>query len=1159
MVPPKKTVEEMYQKKTQVEHILLRPDTYIGSSEAVPQVMWVLEKGRFVQKTLSLVPGLFKIFDEILVNAADNKMKDTKMTTIKVDVSRKTGRITIFNDGEGIPVTVHKTYKIYVPELIFGHLLTSSNYDDAEKKMTGGRNGYGAKLCNIFSTEFIVESADRKKQLHFFQKYTKNMSNKTEPDVVKSTCDDFTRISFVPDFAKFGMKGLDEDHFLLFQKRAYDIAGCLKGVEVYFNGEKIPISGFRNYVSMYFTGVDDFESKAAFFEDEKNTRWQVCCTLSEGQFQQVSFVNRINTYKGGTHITHVTDKIVHEIIEGLRKKKKGSEIKPLHVKPHIFIFVNCLIENPAFDSQTKENMTLRQTSFGSDFVMSKKFSKEVLALPIMESALSWVNFKEQLRLKKTDGQKSSRLSGIPKLDDANNAGTKFGKHCTLILTEGDSAKSLAVAGLSVIGRNNYGVFPLRGKLLNVREASPKQIMDNEEVKSLKKIIGLQQGREYDGVDSLRYGHIMMMTDQDHDGSHIKGLIINLIDHFWPSLLRIEGFLLEFITPIVKCTRRKEEIVFYTIPEYEEWKRQTEGQTGWTVKYYKGLGTSTSADAKKYFSELGKNRKYFESIDDGGRELVDMAFNKKRADERKIWLSTLTKDIFIDHRDEMITYDNFINRELILFSNADNMRSIPSLVDGLKVGQRKILFSCFKKNLTKEMKVAQLIGYVAENSAYHHGEQSLASTIVTLAQNFVGSNNVNLLAPNGQFGTRIQGGSDSASPRYIFTVLEKITRLIFPADDDPVLDYLDEDAQSIEPEYYVPVVPFVLFNGSDGIGTGWSTKIPNHHPIEVLDVVAALVDGREPPEELLPWYAGFVGSISKIGENRFQTTGVFTKDPKKRDLYTITELPIGTWTQPYKEYLEKLMVGDNKTPAIVKRYKEHHSEKSVSFEITLHEDGLQYVHDGGFEALFKLRTILNTTNMVLFDQNGKLKKYQGTLEIIREFFDVRLAFYHKRKAWAVASLEREVAVMDNKARFVLEIVEGRLTIVKKKKNTIEQELRRKGFRAEQKKAEDDDGAFDYLLSMPLVSLTSEKAEKLVSERDKKRAELELLLKTTERDLWRKDLATLREGLISAGIADPAISKRHGKGENPKTRKLSVSERLKKMISGEDRGCEYASND
>ena len=419
-----------------------------------------------------------------------------------------------------------------------------------------------------------------------------------------------------------------------------------------------------------------------------------------------------------------------------------------------------------------------------------------------------------------------------------------------------------MSGLSVVGRDRYGVFPLRGKLLNVREASAKQVMDNAEVTALKKILGLQQGRTYSSAEGLRYGHIMIMTDQDHDGSHIKGLILNLFATFWPSLLRLPGFLTEFITPIVKVRhlRTRVDRAFFTLPEFTAWRATLPagGEAGYSMKYYKGLGTSTSSEAKEYFTAIARHQLTFTS-DSEGEAAIELAFGRAHADARKEWLGGWTRELYLDQSLGSLSYSDFVNRELILFSVASNQRAIPSLVDGLKPGQRKILYSAFLKRLTREIKVAQLAGYVAEKSAYHHGEAALTSTIVGMAQSFVGSNNVNLLYPGGMFGTRLAGGKDAASARYIFTNLCPIARTLFPPLDDPILTYLNDDGLDIEPEYYLPCIPMVLVNGSSGIGTGWSSSIPNYNPRDLVAALRARMRGlpslppttTTPPPPLVP--------------------------------------------------------------------------------------------------------------------------------------------------------------------------------------------------------------------------------------------------------------------------------------------------------------------
>ena len=301
-----------------------------------------------------------------------------------------------------------------------------------------------------------------------------------------------------------------------------------------------------------------------------------------------------------------------------------------------------------------------------------------------------------------------------------------------------------------------------------------------------------------------------MTDQDLDGSHIKGLIINFFDHFYPSLLKQPGFLCEFVTPIVKCTRNNTTVSFFTLTEYEEWKRQNNNGEGWEIKYFKSLAHHTGDEAKEYFSDLGKHIKKFKPMDEEDHKLIETVFAKKNADERKIWIRGIKEGTYIDYNDSEISIKDFINKGLSLYSVSDNVRSIPSVIDGLKPCQRKVLFGCIKKNLTKgEIKVSQLAGYISEQLAYHHGEDSLHNTIIGLAQDFVGSNNINLLEPIGQFGKRNDGGKSAANARYVHTRLSSFARLIYHPDDDVLLEYLSEDGKKIEPKWYVPVIPMIL--------------------------------------------------------------------------------------------------------------------------------------------------------------------------------------------------------------------------------------------------------------------------------------------------------------------------------------------------------------
>ena len=1210
----KETIEEQYQKVTQYEHILKRPDSYIGSIEFQKERLWVYnsETEKLEFREVKYVPGLFKIFDEILVNAADNYQNDKSMKYIKVTIDRDKNTIKVKNGGRGIPIEIHKKYNMYVPQLIFGNLLTSSNYNDDVKKVTGGRNGYGAKLTNIYSKTFIVETAYSEKGKKYYQKFYNNMLKFDEPKIEDYSKDDYTCITFEPDLSRFGMTELDDDIVALFEKRVFDMAGITpKSVSVYLNNKKLNVKNFEDYIHMYLdASKEEDEMDPPIVYERPHERWEVGMSLSESQFQQVSFVNAISTTKGGKHVDYCVEKIIKVIMEKIAKKDKNLNIKPQHIKQHLWIFVNCLIENPVFSSQTKETLTSKKEDFGSEFEFSDTFLKNVIKTNIVERCLRYAKTREEeknLRKLNSGTKKTARLIGIEKLDDANWAGTKNSSKCTLILTEGDSAKSLAMAGIEVVGRDAFGCFPLRGKLLNVRECSTHKILKNQEIQYLMKILGIKIGETYTDVKNLRYGSILIMTDQDVDGSHIKGLIINFIHTFWPSLIKLNGFMRQFITPILKASKGKEVKSFYTIPEYEKWVKSMKNNVkGWKIKYYKGLGTSSNKEAQEYFANIQRHRIDFEYKDEKDDESIDMAFNKKKTEERKNWLMNFdpnTPPLNLDV--SKISYNKFINRELILFSMYDNQRSIPSVCDGLKPSERKILYGCFKKNLREEIKVAQLVGYISEHTAYKHGEQSLAGTIVAMAQNFVGSNNINLLMPNGQFGTRNKGGKDCASSRYIFTELNKVTRHLFNQNDSPLMDYIFEEGQKIEPKWYLPIIPMILVNGCEGIGTGWRSQLPCFNPHEIIKSLKSKLKGKG-FTSLQPWYKGYQGEIIENKDNKghYIVTGQYHWDEENPKKVIITEIPIKKWTEDYKYFLQELMgieiISRNneennkkkgkgngrkksqdksnneeeekqkkkKKEIIVEDIRENHTYNRVCFEVTLLDEYAKKFKqdDELFKKTFNLTSNINIKNMVLFSPEGKLKKYNSIEEILQTFYDLRLNYYVLRKEYMISLLKKEVATLSNKARFIKMVIEDEIVIKRKKRAVLVNELYELKFDTQtmlnekkQKTKEEihremelqnntniedensinvNDGnnisdndenseqknkkneikpkvpikEYDYLLNMNLWSLTQEKIEELLKQKELKEKELETLEKTEVETLWDNDLDNLEEELV-----------------------------------------------
>ncbi|CAA0812751.1 DNA topoisomerase 2 [Striga hermonthica] len=1127
---PEKTIEETYQKRTQHHHILLRPDTYIGSVVKSKQSLWVFEGGKMVNRDIAYVPGLYKIFDEILVNAADNCQRDPSMDRLEVEIDAGANFISVFNNGEGIPVAIHGSENVYVAEMIFGQLLTSSNYDDSCKKTTGGRNGFGAKLTNIFSTEFVVESADAKRRKMYKQVFSDNMNKVSPPVITNYNGESWTRVSFKPDLAKFQMDHLEADVLALMKRRVVDVAGCIgETVNVVLNGEQVPVSSFADYVDLYLEArFGDKKDSIPRFVERFNDRWEICVCVRDSHFEQVSFVNAIATMKGGTHVDYVIDQLIDYVYEKIDQTSPNIFLRPHLVKSNLWVFVNALIDNPSFNSQTKLTLTTKFEDFGSTCVLHDDYLEEVCKAGVVDNIMSWVKYKQKREEKRAEKEKRQRITGITKLEDANEAGSERARECTLILTEGDSAKALAMAGISAVGRDCYGVFPLRGKPLNVREANDFQINGNEEIQSIMKILHLEYNKQYNSVEDLRYGHVMIMTDQDHDGSHIKGLLINLFHSLWPSLLKIPSFLLGFITPIIKATRGGQILSFYSIPEYESWKQGLGGNTsGWSIKYYKGLGTSTSKEGKEYFQALEKHKKDFLWLDEEDNDAIELAFSKDKIQARKEWLQKYEPGTFLDQKEKHVKYSDFVNKELIQFSAADLKRSIPCMVDGLKPGQRKILFSCFKRNFIQEAKVAQFSGYVSEHTVYHHGEASLAKTIVGMAQDYVGSNNINLLQPNGQFGTRHQGGKDHASARYIYTCLSPITRFLFHINDDALLHYLSEDGQSVEPAWYVPIIPMVLVNGSEGIGTGWSTYVPNYNPRDIIANVRHFLND-EPMEPMMPWYKGFKGTIERInakeaGES-YAVKGIIQEVNKTT--VRITELPVRKSTEDYKQFLDTLLSkGGRNKEQFIKDFREFNDDKTVHFEIYMTEKNLAIAKDEGLIEKFKLSTTISTSNMHLFNSNGALVKYSSPEKIIEEFCGLRREFYEKRKGFMLSMLERELLKLENKVRFVNAVVDGKIIIMNRKRKDLLAELKQKKFAPFPSNnnttgsSNPTENEYGYLLSMPIGTLTSENVQQLCAQRKRLKDEVDGLRHATPKSLWLKDLDALEQKLnLQSNIYD-----------------------------------------
>lgn len=1073
----KSSLHEKYVKLDPREHVLLKPDMYIGSVMPDVAEMYTMnyDTNKFVKSSVLFIPGLFKIYDEIVANAIDHaiRLKNSDdpepVKKIHVDINKETGEISIKNNGKGIEIAIHDVNKVYIPELLFGNLLTSSNYNQSEDRNGQGTNGIGCKACNIMSEWFKIETVDTYSNKSYSQTFENNMSIKKDPKIktLKKKTEPYTQITFKPDYKRFGnSSGLSDDMYKVMEKRVYDICAVTdKDVNVYINKKKIECKSFSDYVKFY-------DAKILSYKNINN--WDIAVASNDfSGFEQVSFVNGLLTINGGTHVKYVVDQLVKNISNHMKK----IQVKPQNIKDHMNVFIKCNIPNPTFNSQSKESLTTPLNASAKKLDLPVIEQKSSFMTPIYTELKESINalFDKNMNksAQKNDGKKKNKIYNMPKLDDATFAGGAKSKNCVLILTEGDSAASMALSGLSANARDIYGVFPLKGKIMNVKDSTAKKIVENDEITNLKKILGLESGKKYENCDDLRYGKILLMTDADTDGSHIKGLIFNLFHTLWPSLLKNCNFVTSMITPIIKAKNNKSELKFYNLVEYNIWKTQNANSLNkWHIKYYKGLGTSTNAEAKEYFKQMNVINYQFNSSQDD--DSINLAFNKKMADDRKQWLSLYDKNNILAANDNHVSCSDFINKELIHFSNYDLERSIPSICDGLKISQRKILYSCFKRNLFKdEIRVAQLAGYVSEHSGYHHGEASLQSAIICLAQTFVGSNNINILLPNGQFGSRVHGGKDAGQPRYIHTLLSPIVPNIFIKSDANVLSFNDDDGILVEPTFYIPIIPMILVNGAIGIGTGFSTSIPCYNPIDIINIMKSKLNGdNKSKNKIHPYYKDFKGRIEYQNEaKRYVSHGIWKRI--SGTVVQITELPIGTWTFDYKTDLEALI---EKIP----EFKKYENKSAENIDIILHFSSSTYLDsiiNGKFENIFKLVSSkgLNINNMYLFNEYGQIHKYNTVNDIIDDFYNIRLKFYDSRKRNIIYKFGQDRKTCSNKLRFILEVINKKINVFSLTKRALEDKLSSMMY-------DKKENSYEYLIKIPIYHFTTDKVKELQSELD-----------------------------------------------------------------------------
>lgn len=1168
-------VSKKYQKKNLRQHILDLPDTYIGAVAPTTETVWIAKPStddskyqhKLTETACTVCFGLYKIVDEILTNALDHAIRTRHeeakylVQNIKISIDETKGCITVFNDGAGIPVVKHAKEHIWIPEMLFGTLLTSGNYNKKEIRFVGGKNGYGGNLCCIFSTKFVLETVDEKRHLKFQQTWRNNMSPPENPAKITKApkSKPYTKITFWPDLKRFHLDAFNStDTIALIRKRAYDLAGIApEGVKIYLDKKRLPLTNFSQYAKL--CGAPS----KGLLDYKLNEKWHIIiCPSPDGEFKQVSFVNGISTILGGKHVDYLMSMIGLRVAKLLNAKQGVSGIRSDYIRSNTWIFVNCLIGNPSFSNQTKERLTTPYKKFANTCDLPTELFEKIASGEIARRAKEMKQFKDKSQLSKTDGKKTSNIGYVPKLEDANWAGTKKSNQCTLMLVEGDSAKTFAVSGISIVGRDRYGIYPLRGVPLNVRQASKKRLQNNEEFCNLKKILGLQQNVEHK-LSDLRYGKLMLLTDQDLDGSHIKGLILDMFATFWPNLLE-QGFVVSMHTPLIKVFHRKICVAsFYSQQDYYAWEAKQDPHANFKVKYYKGLGTSSAKEAKEAFRAM--HVAVYETTP-CTFDRFECLFSKNGVGWRKDWIKTWShnKPAEVRYDSSVMQLDDFVDREYIQYALYANQRAIPSMVDGFKPSQRKVLYGMLKRSSNEETKVSILAGSIAASAAYHHGETSLCQAIIGMAQNFVGSNNIHFLSPESQVGTRLKGGADAASPRYAKTMLSPITRCIVSALDECLLNFQQEEGLSIEPEWYLPILPMILVNGAHGVGVGFSCHVPSFDPFAIIENLRCLLDGKQ-PAPLVPWVKGFQGAIYRNQKGKWVTEGVMHVDRKKSTVH-ITELPVQTWTDPYKTFLETSSdVAKLMTRIELGRY---HNDTKICITLHCRRDILKNYDDEGLKRLLALKetTFGQVNNMHAFAPDGTLVHFKGPDEVLKAFFHFRRPYYEARRRYWIEKYSRQVHLLKEKAKFMEAFIKGDVNIAKQpddrvlkalldfkfdpwaSNTTIEPPSVQENWQyymdacirqpvynlngpppetkvmvvSDSKRnnpvAEITLGHFDHLLNTNIRSLTESRLNSLWGKIHSIEADMNSYVQVTGDDLWRQDLLDLEKHLRKSSVEE-----------------------------------------
>lgn len=981
----------------------------------------------FEKVSVEFSPALLKCFWELTCNAVDASIRSKMVKNIYLSFDKKKGTFSIFNDGGAIPVLYDDRVKEWLPQAVATNPFSGSNLKENKERRTGGTNGLGLKLCNIFSNKMTLESYDGKKG--YGQIFEDRMKKINDPTIVKwSELDEKHKfkhvfIEFEPCWEAFTYKKKPNDEQLdvlerLVHTMAYQVAAYVnKTVTVKFNNEKIPIQSLDNYANLF---CNEYVSTTLKHDTDP---WDIILGIHEGgSLEHQSFVNGIYVRGGGDHMKAIENMVVDALKDKAQKILKDNNTTRFNrnmIVNHMFIFHRGNVPNPDFDGQRKDVLRAPPKTFKGYEIPATVINKfwKMLSDQILATYAQKELNKDSIKVNK----KVPKIEGLRHADIVKTKG--FSPDAYLMLSEGNSAESMVrrmLLGNTGLGFKNYGSYNLRGVPINARKEvrvvknvmvrSAKWKRETNRLNNVILALGLDYTKSYkkdEDMKTLRYGGIIMMVDQDIDGvGNIQSLVLNAFDLFWPHLLK-RGYIKQLVTPLIRVFpkgKKSKILEFFSNTAYLEWKNKEFGEGNepeknkFKIKYYKGLGTHETPEVKQIGKTFQDHLITFRGTEKSSA--VFEAFFGKNANARKVELGKPMKDYAkYDDKDE-IPCTIHLKRDTKEFQNEKNFRNLRCYTDGMNPSRRKILMGALDEfsGSNESIKVFQLGGAIAKGYQYHHGDMSLNGTITRMGQSFLGTNYFPILRGHGEFGSRVMGGNDAGSPRYIEVSLNtELVQLLFPKEERYILEYNFEDGQRSEPKEWPSIIPLTLVESFQGIGTGWKQGSWAHDVYDVIDNVQRLIKGKKLKSMKYESF-GFKGvfrEVKKIDHclGMYEQTTVKI-GRKEYDAVHITELPITVWSDPYLTWLQKTRdeyiydirdnCGDSIDIVVVLKdgAKEAIKNKFGTPDLTPFQDC--------FNLYMSMQSWLNLT-----DKDGIVHEFKSYEDVFMAWYSIRKDLYEMR--------------------------------------------------------------------------------------------------------------------------------------------------------------------